>query len=125
MCPVLVQTAGTFSDTVDIANSAIDEILDQAINDKYGSVKIGTWKFSKQSPGDNPTSDASLMQEIAYDFDLPPIALQILQREQNAESLQLLKFGVVANARVANKTIQIIGGVVVDYTVHTKGLVLR
>jgi hypothetical protein len=115
--PVVVQTAGTVTDTVDQTTGNLDALLASAINDVFGSQVIGNWITSKAKPG-------SYDEMVEIDFDIPSNVLGILNKETETERLQNLILALVGYGRSVQVT-----AIDVAYTIYyvlvRKSIILR
>jgi hypothetical protein len=117
---VLVQTAGTLSDTTDIADgSPIDTALDQACDDVLGYTKLGKLAVPRFAPV-NGTTQLEIVRSVPF----PQGIIQLLNKELETERLQdlylaLVFFGCTNAAHYVSMDIE------VDYTTVRKTISLR
>ena len=115
--PVVVQSAGTFTDTVDQNVSTIDEALDAAIDDEFGYQKIGSIRNSKIHP-------FSGLDQIETKVQIPRNLINLLNKEVSTERLQSLILGIVGHAEITGTIVCTWIGVV-NYIETRKGITIR
>lgn len=92
--PLLVQTAGNWTDNVSTGQLIYEMVLDNSIDDLFGYDLLGDIRVSKIRPtGDGTT--ATLVQSIETQFTLLPKHLLILNRHSDSERFQDLLLGFI------------------------------
>lgn len=124
ICPIVVQTAGAFTDTVDIDSYNIDEILDSAVDDVFGYQVVSPCGLAKRVPTDDSTA-VGLNFGIQRTVEIPGNILQIINREVESERLQALIFGFVGFGTMANQTLNFERSIEIDYVGVSKKIILR
>jgi hypothetical protein len=122
--PVVVQTAGTFSDTVAQNVNTIDTALAAAIDDVFGYDRVGNYKVSKAIPTGDGTL-ATLQHNIEMTIPLPAKLLGILNKEVESERLQELYFGVVGFDNTTGIAINFQLQYVIDFVEQRQAIVIR
>ena len=116
--PVIVQTAGTFTDTVGIAQAEISEILDAAIDDEFGFQEIGQPNGRKMLPI-IATYDKGFERNII----IPQNIINLLNKETSTERLQSIYFGVVGQGQSSPITMSV--GLAIKFRLVDKGITIR
>lgn len=118
--PVLVQTAGTLSDTANLSVGVCDSMIASACDDVFGVESLGPVRTSKAY------ADTSA---VFCDFtvEVPQKFLQLLNKEHKSERLQDLYFAIVGAAETgaAAGSIKIKSHLEVRYSLHQKKIVIR
>jgi hypothetical protein len=120
--PVIVQTAGTISDTANVAVTNISAMLDSAIDDVFGHQKIGPMKIGRRIPGN---SSANNFVGIEVTLEVPANVLEILNREAESERLQNLSFVLVGATQNNDTLLSFDGFVEIAYVEVRKKIILR
>ena len=115
--PMIVQTAGTFTDDASTALRIIDEMLASTIDDEFGYQNIGDPRVSKAPSGDE-------FQFCNVDFEIPKNIINLMNKQVNTERLQEILLGLCGNATTAGDII-IDYFYVIDYTLVGKGITIR
>jgi hypothetical protein len=124
VCPVVVQTAGTFTDTVDLTGDDIAADLSSAINDEFGFQFIGNPKTSTiRIITDDGGIEYHHVMEL--NFDIPSNVLALLNKEQNTERLQSLLIGLVGRYISASEAITVDCMYYIDFIIKSKGITIR
>lgn len=122
--PIVVQTAGTFTDDVDIAPDDISVMLATVIDDIYGIQIIGQPKCSTlKNISDDTGVEAHYIWETS--FDIPRNLLNILNKETETERLQNLILGLVGIQTSTTGVYVLTAHAVVHYTEVRKGITIR
>jgi hypothetical protein len=122
--PVVVQTAGTFTDSVNLASHVIAELLDSAIDDVFGYQRLSpTGKVGRRSPVDDGSSEPTYCVE--FTITLPANVLQTLNKETETERLQDLILGLVGFSNSTSQQINAKLYVEVHYIEKQRNIVLR
>jgi hypothetical protein len=117
--PVLIQTAGTVTETDDQTASVIGELIAATCDDVFGYDRLGPAKSARRVPtADN--DDYGL--EIS--IPLPNYALQILNKETETERLQNLYIAICGKGTNAF-AINLIVDTITEYREQRKTLILR
>jgi hypothetical protein len=115
--PVIVQTAGTWADTIDLAVSkTVTELLADSINDVFG-VQVFQGNVGRMLP------DGSYGHE--FTIEVPGNILQILNKEAETERLQNLHFGLVGLAQTSTDVMNIRMVAEYHYELVRKSVILR
>lgn len=126
MCPIIVQTAGSFMDTVDLAGKIVDVNLDSVIDDVYGyqllHQNVGT---SRRLPTDDATASPSNGFGREFTVTLPQNAIQLLNKEIETERLQSLYFAVYGFLTENNQVITLSCNFHVKFKAIRKTIILR
>jgi hypothetical protein len=119
--PVAVQTAGTFTDTVNLTPGDIDSLLDSSVDDEFGFQTLGDMRVSKFGCNDGNYT------RIETRVVLPKNILNLINKEVSTERLQDLLFGLVgfqaSDPASALLTIKIVNEI--HYSVLRKGITIR
>jgi hypothetical protein len=115
--PVFVQTVGTFSTTADITDSTISLMLDNAVDDVFGTW-VGPVRTARRKGG----NDNYLVE---FDQKLPQHLVNLLNKETETERLQNLSFGLVGKTYTTTGALSGRVGISVTYTVRRKDVVIR
>jgi hypothetical protein len=91
--PILVQTAGTFTDTVDINDYNLDAVLDAAVNDVFGYQPLSQPKIGKLVPA----GDIALYG-LYFTIQMPQHLIQIINKSVETERLQEFYIGLIGSA---------------------------
>ena len=102
--PLIVQTAGAFTDNNNIAFSTISSIDDQ-IDDIFGFQILREFQMSRRVPTSDPTVDTGNTNAIETTLILPQNIVQILNKESETERLQDLYLGFVGWSLEAKQTL--------------------
>jgi hypothetical protein len=121
----VVQTTGTWTDTVDINQYIIDKILDSCIDDVFGYQLLGDKSVSRRVPTNAATSATGLEFAVQRCVEIPGNLLQILNKESETERLQSLFFGVVGNAITASQVIHLKWFTEIHFVGVAKKIILR
>ena len=89
--PFIVQTAGTFTSTQNLANSSLEELLDTCIDDEFGLYLLRDIVFSKVKLRDQSADYAQA--NVRLTFKVPKHLLALINKEQQTERLQDLYIG--------------------------------
>jgi hypothetical protein len=120
--PVAVQTAGTFSDTINLAVRVLGEKLAAAIDDVFGFDALQPRALvARRAPSD---TDTAPIYTIETSMELPPLHRQILNKETESERLQNLELGFCGLVQ-ASDTITYSAVLEIHYTERKKNIVLR
>jgi hypothetical protein len=92
--PFIVQTAGNFTDQVNLAERKASDLLAHAVDDVFGYDLLGNTRFSKVMPSGAGTVAATLFG-VETTITLPAKILQILNKESESERLQDLYMGIL------------------------------
>jgi hypothetical protein len=122
--PVVVQTDGTFSDTVNIATRIVGDMLDGGIDDEFGFQIIGTPKCSRIK---NVSDDGGIEthQVLEFTLSLPQNIIKLLNKESNTERLQSLFFGLVGLCSDDQNVFKLTGFYEIDFIERKKGITIR
>jgi hypothetical protein len=122
--PVLVQTAGNFADTNNLASHNIAELLDSAIDDVFGYQRLSpTGKVGRRAPVDDGSTNPTYCAE--FTVTLPGNVLAILNKETETERLQDLILGLVGITNATSQAIAFETFVEVHYIEKQRNIVLR
>lgn len=121
--PVVIQTAGTFTDSVAQPGREVSKLIAAAISDVFGYDLLGNLRFSKVMPTGDGTQ-AALVTIIETTFNLPPKILNILNKESESERLQDLFVGIVGLG-LANQTFYIKIGYEIKFIKDQQKVVIR
>lgn len=124
MLPVIVQTAGTFADTVNLTARTVAELLDAAIDDEFGFQKIGNMRISKVINTTINDASQEYLQKLETQFDVPQNVIQLLNKELSTEKLQSLYLGLVGIC-TSEVTFNLNVFFEVGYTLEAKGITIR
>lgn len=124
MVPIIVQTAGTFTDTVDLAEGDISVMLDSAIDDDFGFLLITEPKCatSKNTPEDGGPFGYYIWE---MSFDIPKNILALLNKETQTERLQSLILGIAGMQTSTAGVLIMTTHLVVHYKEIRKGITIR
>jgi hypothetical protein len=120
--PLIVQTVGTWTDTVNLAQRVIDEILDQAIDDVFGYQPIGEPRTTRRvfPLGGNTTQQGSEIR-----IQVPMNIISLLNKETETERLQNLLFGIVGVMNGTTDVYTLYYTITVRYTEERKSITIR
>lgn len=122
----IVQTAGTISDTVDIASpSILDSLLDGVIDDVYGYQIVTPFGVSRSVPGDDPTANTTQHQAREFSVRIPGNIIQLLNKELETERLQNLYLVFYGTSTVNNQVVNIQTVNEIDFTGIRKTITIR
>lgn len=119
--PVIVQTAGTFADTVNLTERTISSMLDAAIDDDFGFYKANDLRVSRLGPTNIAGNIACL---IETSFDVPPHIIGLLNKESQTERLQSIYTGYTGIA-VSNAAVVGFFATEITFTEVRKGITIR
>lgn len=121
--PIVLQTAGTYANGVDLTTKIEDTNLDPCVDDVYGYSNIGKASVARRSPPfqDDEYRAFTVQRTVA----LPLNILALLAKEGETERLQNLYFGVYGGAAINSQTIFIRGWCEIEFTVIKKSISLR
>jgi hypothetical protein len=123
--PLVVQTAGTFTDTDDqTIQDSISEQLDPCIDDEFGYQKIGNLRRAKLLKS-GTAADVSSRYKIESQFDIPRNVVNLLNKEQSTERLQNLILGITGGCINTTATIEVITLYDISYSIMKKGITIR
>lgn len=122
--PVVVQTAGTWSDTFDINDPRIRKILDDSIDDVFGYKDL-PGSIAKRVPTSDPTVATGSLFGVQRTIEIPQNFINILRKEVETERLQDLLIGIVSYVHDPDKEINWDAFLEIDYYVRSKEIVLR
>lgn len=123
--PLIVQTAGTVSDTVDLDFNTIRQSLDSAISDVYGYQTLGNFRFPKRVPADDYTSSSPEHFGTELTLELPQNIRQLLNKETETERLQDLYFVIVGLATGNSQQIDLNTAVEIQFVESRRAIVIR
>lgn len=125
-CPVVVQTAGTFTDTVDqnLNPPTYYMSLDGAISDEFGFQKL---QEAKASGIINITDDGGneLHQTMNFILNIPQNVIRLLNKEANTERLQDVYLGLVGIAIASTASFAYNLIIETEYVLKSKGITIR
>jgi hypothetical protein len=122
LLPVVVQTAGTFTDTINQSSRIVDSLIAAAIDDVFGYDPLGNTRFSKIVAGDGTL--AGSIHSIETTIQLQPKHLQILNKEVESERLQDLYVGFVGVAD-SDLSLQLNSQIEIGFTEQRQAVVIR
>jgi hypothetical protein len=120
--PVIVQTAGTFSDINNLVGRTVSALLADAIDDIFGYDLLGNVRFSKIAPSGDGTVAGS-MEIIETTITLPAKVLNILNKESESERLQDLYLGYVGIGDTLTLTVKTVYAI--EYTEVRQKIMIR
>jgi hypothetical protein len=120
--PMIVQTAGTFTDTVDIADRIISTILAAAVDDECGYQLLGTPRVAKPIFGNGAAAVPSWI--IDTRIVIPKNIINLLNKQVSTERLQELLVGYYG-AAITNNEIYVDGVMEISYLISDKGITIR
>lgn len=122
--PCIVQTAGTFTDTVNSAEREVASIVNGCVDDEFGLLPCGGNRMSKLK---NMSDDSGLNFTtcIETQFDIPRNIINLLNKEVNTERLQKLKLALVGVAESATQTLFVSVHIAITYISRMKGITIR
>jgi hypothetical protein len=125
--PVIVQTAGTITDTVDLETYFIQDVnLDQVIDDVFGYQNLfPNIKTSRRVPTTNPTADTGYITASEYSVEIPGNILQILNKETETERLQNLHLVLYGGMHADNQVIILNKRIDIKFINTRKTIILR
>jgi hypothetical protein len=124
--PIIVQTAGTFTDTVALgplySNAAI---LDACIDDVFGYNRITQRALvGKRMPPDVGHAAPAYIFAAETTIDLPAHVRELLNKETETERLQTLYLGLTGQG-VNGDTLNVYCVIDILYTEQKKSIVIR
>lgn len=121
---VVVQTNGTFTDSVNLSGREISTILDSAIDDDFGFQFIGEPKVSVVK---NVSDDGGLELHYLYEVqvDIPQNLINLLNKETHTERLQDLYMALVGVTSGTSDVILLKHFYIVDYVETRKSITIR
>ena len=119
--PVVVQTAGIFSEQDDLAQTGIDTILNASIDDVFGYQVLRSISPAKRVR----CSTAAIQFGVEIQLELPQNILNLLNKESETERLQNLMMGFVGQRSVAADGIVGESQYIIEYTEQRKALTIR
>ena len=122
--PLIVQTAGTFADTVDSELKIIDKLLDAAIDDVFGYQRLQPMKVARKVPVNDNAVDTEANFALQFSLEIPSNVLQILNKESETERLQNIYLGLIGHARTL-EPIDCVTYWNIDYKTVSKKIILR
>lgn len=123
---LIVQTAGTITDVVDITSPKIlDSLLDGQIDDVFGYQIVTPFGMSRNVPGDDPTAAASLQYAREFTVQVPQNNIQLLNKEIETERLQNLFLVIYGYSTVNSQVINIQTINEIDFESIRKTIVIR
>lgn len=126
IAPLIVQSAGTFSEVKDVADNIVDIVLDAAVDDMYGSQMLGPTSVARRTPVNDPTSSPQTMTfAIEVTRLLPGNLLNIINKELETERLQSMRLGYFAKQGPAASMISVYTIIETDFVTVRKGIVTR
>jgi hypothetical protein len=126
--PLIVQTNGTITDTVDLTAEEIRVNLDSAIDDVFGFKKLPNFRkplVASRVPSLDSTSASGREFQIRLHAEVPAFALQILNKTTESERLQDIHLVVHGTASANNQVIEQKNFYYLEYDLHSKPLILR
>jgi hypothetical protein len=120
---IAVQTVGNLVDTVDIAQTVVDEIINQACDDVFGYQVLAPFMAAKRVPIDSDDSDFQF--GIESTIRLPQNLLQILNKETESERLQDLFYAEVFRTEDITTVLQLYTWIAIEYVEQRRTVVLR
>jgi hypothetical protein len=117
--PVVVQTAGIFSDSSAIDAEVVDEILDPQIDDVFG-YQILQRRITKRV-----RNGTAVQQGLEIRLQLPTNIVQLLNKETETERLQNLYFGIIGYRYDPTDTATIQVSYEIDYIEERKSITIR
>lgn len=126
--PCIVQTNGTFTDTVDIDESNLRAVFDQCINDEFGYQKVGdSFSLNLQTYADDATNGYSSHHKAQRTFVVPQNVIQLLNKEVSTERLQSLLFSIAGfhSTVDVNFGIRSQSFIEIEYIQKVKGITIR
>ena len=125
--PLVVQTVGTITDTVDIAASDILDVnLDACINDVFGFQRLrNVTQVARRVPSEDASGAAGLEYGVQTTVMIPGNIIQLLNKESETERLQNLFFVGYIGCTENNQVISIKTWIEISFTGVRKKIVLR
>jgi hypothetical protein len=117
--PIVVQTAGTFTSTVDLSAGQVQEHLNSAIDDDFGYQIIGKQSCSKE------ISDSATGTYVQRRVVIPQNIIQLLNKEVGTERLQSLYFGIAGVQGATTGSFTMETQELTRYTLKKKGITIR
>lgn len=126
LIPLIVQTNGTFTDTVNLSNREISAVLDQCIDDEFGLQKIGDFRVSKVIPIADDAAGGGVKRLFGSEFtvQVPRNIVNLLNKETSTERLQSLHFAIVGSTN-PTQSISVETFYEVTFVEKTKGITIR
>jgi hypothetical protein len=127
LLPVIIQTAGTITDTVDID---VDQIEDKSINpcidDVFGYKNLSNFfKTSRRAPSEDSTAATGLEYVCQFSTMIPGNFIQILNKETETERLQDLYQVLYGFCSENNQAVYIKETTEVLFTTVTRNITIR
>lgn len=122
--PVIVQTAGTFTDTVNSEEREVASIVNGCVDDEFGLLPCGGNRMSKLIAMSDD-SGLNFTTVIETQFDIPRNIINLLNKEVNTERLQKLKLALVGVGESATQTLYFSGHIAITYISRMKGITIR
>lgn len=122
--PVLVQTAGTWSDTQGIISGIDQEILDQSIDASFGYYPLSkNVKVLRQAPGDTTGIAEAHISE--FTCEVPQHIVQLLNKEAETTRDQTISYGLVGWDGTTDLFLYVTSIVEIDFVKVRKGITIR
>jgi hypothetical protein len=118
--PVMVQTAGTWTDTADLSQRVVGEMLDASIDDVFGFQLIGEAKTARRL-----FPVANMIHGFEIRIMVPTNIVQLLNKETETERLQNVLFGVVGVCLTSSDIVAHYYTARVRYTEERKSITIR
>ncbi len=118
--PVIVQTAGTFTDTVNLTYRTVEGVIDGCCDDEHGQYAFPMVSIVKEPA----VAVAGFAAGARCRVRMPQHLLDILNSETQTEKLQSLIFAVVGSTTI-NKTFNIRTHYELKYTLVKRSILRR
>lgn len=126
VAPIIVQTAGNFTDTVDLASGIVDVNLDSCIDDVFGYLLQGNiLPVARRIPSSDSTAASGQEMGREFAYQVPGHIIQLLNKEVETEKLQNLFLGLYGVAAGNNQLIYIEIDLLIEFIGTRKTIIIR
>jgi hypothetical protein len=127
--PIVLQTAGNFTDTVDIDITtyiSTDRQIDQAVDDVFGFYPLSQFfKTSRRVPTSDASAATGKEHSLQFSVDIPRHLIVQLNKETETERLQNLFLGFLGLAYSNDQVIIFTTIMETRYVLIRKNIILR
>lgn len=126
LMPFVVQTAGTFTDTIALTSGIQDVNLALCIDDVFGFQNLAVVpKIARRVPSQDGSAAGGLEYAVECSIQIPGNLLQLLNKEVETERLQLMLFGISGVFKDDAQTIAVAIYASIDFIGIRKSVILR
>ena len=124
--PVIVQTAGTITDTIDLASNIEDVNLDSCIDDVFGYQNLArVTKVARRIPSQDGSAAGGREHGLEFTVQVPGNFIQILNKEVETERLQNLYMVLYGFLADNDQVLHIKTTTEIDFVGVRKTIILR